>query len=243
LNGDPGSKRQPVWTPDGSRIIFRSERGGAPNLYWQTADGSDAAEALFPTPVAQFPYSISPDGTHLFLAQGTGPNTGTDIGVLILTGQRRTELLVQTPAREFFSEVSPDGRWLAYQSDESGEYQVYVRPLPDVNKGRWQISNSGGTRPAWARNARELYYFDAEQRLTAVSIEADRSTILAGRPKTLLEPKYLSDPDAYERPYDVAADGRFLMIKDEPSAERPAGTSLVVVDNWLDELKRVLPVR
>jgi eukaryotic-like serine/threonine-protein kinase len=243
LNGHPASERQPVWTPDGSRIIFRSERGGSPNLYWRAADGSGAAEALFPTALAPFPYSVSPDGTRLFLAQGTGPNTGMDIGVLILKGQRRTELLIQTPAREFFPEVSPDGRWLAYQSDESGEYQVYVRPLPDVNRGRWQISGNGGTRPARARNARELYYFDAEQRLTAVSIEADGSTIVAGRPKALLEPKYVADADAYGRPYDVAADGRFLMIKSEPSGERPAGTSLVVVDHWLDELKRVLPVR
>jgi hypothetical protein len=121
--------------------------------------------------------------------------------------------------------------------------EVYVRPLPDVNRGRWQISRNGGTRPAWARSARELYYFDDEKRLTAVSIEPHGSTIAGGTPKTLLESKYLADADAYGRSYDVVGDGRFLMIKDDPGAERPAGTSVVVVDNWLDELKSVLPVR
>jgi serine/threonine-protein kinase len=241
LNGAPGSRRQAVWTPDGSRIIFRSERGGSPNLYWQAADGSGIAEALFPTPQPQLPYSVSPDGTRVFLAQ-LSPPTRADVGVLILEGQRRTELLVQTAAQEFSAEVSPDGRWLAYQSNESGGYEVYVRPLPYVNKGRWQISTNGGSRPAWARNGRELFYFDPDNRLTAVSIQGDATTLIAGKPTTLLEAAYVAADGSYERPYDVAADGRFLMIKDDLSAgDRAAGTTLVVIANWLEELKRLHP--
>jgi hypothetical protein len=119
---------------------------------------------------------------------------------------------------------------------------VYVRPLPYVNKGRWQISTNGGSRPAWARNGRELFYFDPDNRLTAVSIQGDATTLIAGKPTTLLEAAYVAADGSYERPYDVAADGRFLMIKDDLSAgDRAAGTTLVVIANWLEELKRLHP--
>jgi serine/threonine protein kinase/Tol biopolymer transport system component len=243
LNTETGDETQPVWTLDGERIIFRSERGGSPNVYWQRADGSDPAEPLFPTPRPQFPYSLSPDGTRLFLAQ-LSPPTQADIGVLKLN-DRRTELLIQTPFQEFGAEVSPDGRWLAYQSNESGQYEIYVRPLPDVDQGRWQISTSGGTRPAWARNGRELYYVDASDRLTAVTVGTSGGTFSAGTPVTILSARYVVNAPGttYGRGYDVAADGRFLMIKNEEGAgDQPARSSLIVIHNWPEELRRVIPV-
>ena len=244
LNIGAGDATQPVWTPDGSRIIFRSERGGSPNIYWQPSDGSGSAEPLFPTPRPQFPYSVSPDGTRLFFAQ-LGSLTQADIGVLMLSG-RRSDLLIQTPFLEFGAEVSPDGRWLAYQSNESGQYEIYVRPLPDVARGRWQISTSGGARPAWARNGRELYFLDARDRLTAVTVHATGTTFDAGTPAAILPPNYVVNAPGttYGRGYDVAADGRFLMIKNEERADdQAAGDRLIVIHHWSEELDRVVPVR
>ena len=244
LNSDAGHETQPVWTLDGERIIFRSERGGSPNIYWQRSDGSGPAEPLFPTARPQFPYSLSPDGTRLFIAQ-LSPSTQADIGVLTLPG-RGTELLIQTPFYEFGAEVSPDGRWLAYQSNESGQYEIYVRPLPDVARGRWQMSTSGGARPAWARNGRELYYIDADNRLTAVSVDGAGATLAAGKPAALLPPNYVVNTPGttYGREYDVAADGRFLMIKhDGPRDAQPVASSLIVIHNWSEELRRIAPVR
>jgi serine/threonine protein kinase/Tol biopolymer transport system component len=244
LNTEAGDETQPVWTADGSRIIFRSERGGSPNIYWQPSDGSGSAEPLFPTPRPQFPYSLSPDGKRLFLAQLTPPRQA-DVGVLTLQ-ERRTELLIQTAFQEFAAEVSPDGRWLAYQSDESGRYEIYVRPLPDVNRARWQVSTSGGSRPAWARSGRELYYIDTGDRLTAVTVRAAGATLGAGTPTAILPPSYLTNAPGttYGRGYDVAADGRFLMIKNEDRAgDRPTGSSLIIIHNWSEELRRAIPVR
>jgi eukaryotic-like serine/threonine-protein kinase len=128
LNSDSGAESEPVWTADGTRIVFTSPRGGSPNLYWQAADGSGRAEPLSATPQPQYASSVSSDGTKVFVTQLAGPTTRADIGVLVTDGQRRMETLVQEASQEFSAEASPDGRWLAYQSDESGQHEVYVRP-------------------------------------------------------------------------------------------------------------------
>ena len=244
LNSGAGDATQPVWTPDGGRIIFRSERGGSPNIYWQRSDGSGPAEPLFPTPRPQFPYSAV-TRRDAFVHRANGPADAGRYRRPHVAG-RRTELLIQTPFYEFGAEVSPDGRWLAYQSNESGQYEIYVRPLPDVARGRWQISTSGGARPAWARNGRELYYIDAQDRLTAVTVDGAGAMLVAGKPAAILPPNYVVNAPGttYGRDYDVAADGRFLMIKnDGPRDAQPAGSSLIVIHNWSEELRRVVPVR
>ena len=240
LSTDAGSGMLPVWTPDGRRIIFSSERGGSPNLYWQAADGSGTVERLTTTARPQFPYSVSPDGARTVIAQ-LSPDTQSDIGVLLQ--DRRTEMLIKTGFQEFSAEISPDGRWLAYQSNESGRYEIYARPFPNVDGGRWPISNGGGTRPAWARNGRELFYLDDDNRLTGVTVRVNESTLVVGRPMRLLQEKYSTGTATYGRSYDVSPDGRFLMIKDQDRvAERPSPT-LVIVENWFEELKRLLPAR
>ncbi|HEY6415966.1 MAG TPA: hypothetical protein VIX41_07000, partial [Acidimicrobiales bacterium] len=115
----------PVWTPDGQRLAFRSMRGGPPNVYWQAADGTGAVERLTETPNEQAPYAFAPDGTRLLLRQD-GPQTGGDLMVLALDGTRRMTPLIQTAFHERNGEISPDGRWLAYESDESGQEEIYV---------------------------------------------------------------------------------------------------------------------
>jgi Tol biopolymer transport system component len=141
-----------------------------------------------------------------------------------------------------WAEFSPDGRYLAYTWNESGRIEVYVRPFPQVDRGRWQISTAGGTRPAWARSGRELFYLDASNTLTAVAVQTSGS-FSAGAPAKVFDAKYAQPfPPRY---YDVSPDGqRFLMVKDQPApAQTGTPASMIVVQNWTEELKRLVPVR
>jgi len=180
--------------------------------------------------------SFAPDGRNLVITEGG------NIHLVPMDGNRQATPLVQTPFNEGLGEISADGRWLAYQSDESGQYQIYVRPFPDVNSGRWQVSPGGGTKPVWARSGRELFYLDANGALTAVSIQTT-PTLSAGNPTKLFDTRY---PSAFNaRSYDVSPDGqRFLMIKDTQAPEQAtnsAPASIIVVLNWHEELKARLP--
>ena len=154
-----------------------------------------------------------------------------------LTGDRRAELLLHGPQSESNAEVSPDGRWLAYQSDESKQDEVYVRPFPNVDSGRWLVSTGGGTRSAWARNGRELFYYQDPGKILAVPVPAG-PTFLPGTPQVAVDGRYVAP--AANRRYDVSLDGkRFLMIKDAP--RRPS--QLIVVQNFFEELKRLAPTK
>jgi serine/threonine-protein kinase len=242
LTFDPAIDTLPVWTPDGTRIVFNSTRSGVQNLYRQAADGTGSVERLTTTGNPQFPFSITPDGARLLLGE-VAPSTGADVRQLVLTGEHKTEPLVQTSFAEYSPKISPDGRWVAYQSNESGPFQIYVRPFPAVDDGRWQLSTSGGTRPVWARNGRELFYLDGSNLLTAVPIDSSGSTLRPGNPTTLLDRPYYSGFNLGA--YDVSLDGqRFLMIKEPPTTNRQsAPASINVVLNWFEELKQRVPVK
>jgi serine/threonine-protein kinase len=231
----------PLWTPDGHRIIFESNRtGGIYNLYSQAADGTGAADALTKSQNDVWPSSISPDGTRLVLHE-TGVKTGDDLDVLVLDGKSRPEPLVQTPFAEEHGEISPDGRWLAYDSNESGQQQVHVRPFPNVNGGHWQVSASGGAKPVWAHNGKELFYL-SNNTMMAVPVQTT-STFVAGSPAKLFDAPYYAR--FTPRVYDVDRnDQRFLMIKEPPGTPDPAAkpASMVVVQNWFEELKARVPL-
>jgi serine/threonine-protein kinase len=244
---DPALDAYPVWTPDGRRVIFASARAGILNLFWQSADNSGIAERLTTSPNPQSPDSISPDGTQLIFGELVA-QTGTDLEMLRMdfsttgtgAGQRKTEPLVHTTFSEENGELSPDGRWLAYQSNESGQYEVYVRPFPNVDSGHWQISTSGGTAPVWARSGRELFYRDGTHAVTAVPIVGPNFS--AGIPIKLFDGRYFA---ATGRTYDVSPDGqRFLMIKDNAAGDQTSTlASMVVVFNWVEELKARVPTK
>lgn len=242
LTFDPGLDRAPVWTPDGRRVIFSSQRGGVVgggNVFWQLADGTGTVERLTTSPDAQYPSSIAPDGTRVVF-RGDGPKTGRDLSVVVLGSTPRAETLLQTTFNEENGEISPDGHWLAYQSNESGQEQIYVRPFPKVDAGRWQISPAGGSRPLWARSGRELFYLDANSVLTAVPVRTTPG-FSAGNPAKVFDTRYAVPQNA--RTYDVSPDGqRFLMIKDNATAgpaSNATPASMVVVLNWFEELKRL----
>jgi len=133
-------------------------------------------------------------------------------------------------------EVSPDGRWVAYESNESGQSEVYVRPFPSVNSGRWQVSNTGGTRPRWARDSHELFYVAPPGALMTVRV-GKATTFTASKPIKLLEGRYYyGAPPVLGPNYDASPDGRFLMIK--PEGEAPSSPSVVIVQNWTEELRQ-----
>jgi serine/threonine-protein kinase len=241
LTFDPGLERAPIWSPDGKRIAFSSQREAAlGNIFWQAADGTGPVERLHAATTQQFPTSFSPDGTKLLFWE-TGSDTAWDMGVVEMTGEHKSTALAKTSFNELNPEVSRDGKWMAYQSDESGQYEVYVRPFPNVDGGgKWQVSTGGGTRPLWSRNGRELFYLIEPGRVMAVPIQPG-PTFAYGNPTMIFDGPYLA-PNA-ARTYDVSPDGkRFLMIKDAPrQGDARAAPRLVLVQNFVEELKRVAP--
>jgi len=252
LNRHPAQDLSPVWTLDGKRVIWTSTRGGGnPNLYWQAADGTGEAERLTVSANNQFPTSVTPDGSSLlvFGASGDSKNASDLFTVPMKDPAHKAEVLISAAGMDFGAEVSPNGKWLAYHSNISGEFQVYVRPFPNVQDGRSQISTTGGSRAAWSRNGRELFYLDREGFLTSVAISGVAgATIAAGPPVKILNKKYYAGASLLGldlRAYDVSPDGqRFLMIKEPESV--PLVTqeaNLVMVLNWVEELKARLPGR
>jgi serine/threonine-protein kinase len=230
-----GRDSLPVWTPDGKRIAFMSNRNGTNNIYWQRADGSGGLERLTNSEYNNAPLSFSPDGQVLAF-QEINSTTGIDISVLRLS-DRKAQPFLQTPSVKGAPQFSPDGHWLAYVSDESGRYEVYVQPYPGPG-GKWQISTEGGNEPVWNHNGQELFY-RSENKVMAVAVTTQPS-FSAGKPKELFEGLYLRNVGTYPH-YDVSPDGqRFLMLK-PVDQQQAAPTQINVVLNWFEELKRLVP--
>jgi serine/threonine-protein kinase len=240
---DPRLDTYPLWTANGRKLLFTSERAGGRNLFAQAADGTGAPSRLTESPNDQLPTSLSPDGTRLAFDE-LRPATGSDVMQLRLDGTHEVTPLVQTPFTERNGEISPDGRWLAYEANDSGRFEVYVRPFPDVASDHWQVSTGGGTRPLWARNSQELFYLTATGALMRVGV-ARGPTWAATAPTKLFEGRHVAPAFLWGRTYDVSADSRrFLMIKDSAAGD-PSATpaSMVVVLNWTEELKQRVPTR
>jgi len=222
-----------AWTPDGKWIAVQSNREGPPNIFWQRADGSGGLEHLITSEYNNFPMSWSPDGQLLTFVE-VNPATGYDIWVLRMS-DRKAQPFLRTPFSEAAPRFAPDGRWLAYMSDESGRFEIYVQPYPGPD-GKWEISTEGGTEPVWNPNGRELFYRSGDK-MMAVDI-ATQPSFASGRPHMLFEGQYQPAPGAFPN-YDVSPDGqRFLMLK--PS-EQGALTQINVVLNWFEELKQKVP--
>jgi serine/threonine-protein kinase len=240
LTFDPALDRFPVWTPDSRRIIFASDRAGPSNLYWQAADNTGTVERLTQGPNVQLPDSISPDGSRLVFEE---QNPSVNLMALAMDKDRKAEPLVQSQMyAERNGEISPEGRWLAYQSNESGQFEIYVRPFPDVNSGKWQVSTMGGTRPLWARNGQELFYVAPDGALMRVAVERGPAW-RSGTPAKLFENNdgWAISANNFGRSYDISADGRrFLAIK-SAAEQTGAPSNLVVVQSWFEELKRLVP--
>jgi Tol biopolymer transport system component len=232
----------PVWTPDGRRLIFSSEREGARNLFWQAADGTGTLEQLARSPNQPNATAVTPDGARLIFTEAA-PKTSEDVMQMELKGSHTITPLVQSPFTDRNGIVSPDGHWLAYEANDSGQFEIYVRPYPDVNSGHWQVSTGGGTRPVWSRSGQELFYVSPGGAIMRVGVERGASWT-ATTPTTIIKEGYVTATAAVTgRNYDVSPDGqRFLMLKpvSEPSAPLP---QLVVVQHFDEELKRLVPAK
>jgi serine/threonine-protein kinase len=235
LTFGPAADFAPVWTPDGHRLVFFSQREGEHGLFWQPADRSGGAERLT---TGAPPSGVTPDGTQVIF--GYGGNQ--DLMMLSLDGTRRVHpLLGTTPAVERNGIVSPDGRWLAYESDNTGRFEIYVRPFPNTSAGQWLISTAGGTRPLWAPRGQELFYVAPDGVLMAVRADPRGGKWRSGSPAKILEGPYVTRSLRDKRTYEVSADGkRFLMVKQPANQAAP---QIVVVQNWTEELKRLVPTR
>jgi len=228
LTFDGTSNVDPIWTPDGKRIVFKGNKN---RLFWQPADGSGAAEELISGDLStnNVPGSWSPDGQELALTQDRAIRK---IWIMPLK-DRKPHLFDDSPLYETAPRFSPDGHWIAYASNESGRSEIYVRPYPGPG-GKWQISNEGGTEPVWNPKGRELFYRNGPK-MMAVDYSS-QPTFSAGKPKMLFEGAYVPTPRSFPD-YDVSPDGqRFLMLRATEQAQAPAQINVVL--NWDEELKQ-----
>lgn len=194
--------------------------------------------------------AVTPNGASLIVGE-LRQGQPSDLLLLPLQGDRRPRPLVQTPFTEINGEISLDGQWLAYESNESGRFEVYVRPFPNVDDGRWQVSPEGGTHPLWARSGRELLYATPSGDALMASEVSTRLGFKASAPVRLLDtrPYYfaMAAPGVVASPgrmYEVSPDGsRFLLLKARDDSTRAGPALITVVQNWDQELKRLVPAR
>ena len=207
--------------------------------YGVAADGSGMAEHLTDGAGGVRALTWTPEGRLIYEELAA-----TDVRVLSLGGGSAPQLIPLFDAPEYFYErlpaLAPDGRWLAYQSIESGTMEIYVRPFPNVSSGRWQISSGGGFAPLWSREGREIFYRNASS-IVAVQIQTDPVfRVMTSSPLFNLGGYVLAGQRGIR--YDVGPDGRFLLLKNDSPADVGLRRNIVLVQNWTEELKRLVPV-
>jgi Tol biopolymer transport system component len=219
----------PVWSPDGSRIVFQVNND---SIYRKPANGADGEELLLSGILNGRPQDLSRDGKFLVYLQ-TGGNTGADLWLLPLEGDRKPFPYLQTPYDEAEAQFSPDGRWMAYASNESGQAQVYVQTIP-AGGSKFQVSNTGGFQPRWRRDGKELFYISGDRKLMAVPVKIG-NTFEAGAAQTLFDIPPIFSPLIGRWAYQPSADGqRFLTLFNSSDTSPP----LTVVLNWQTGIKR-----
>jgi serine/threonine protein kinase len=232
LTFDPADDIDPIWSPDGTRIAFTSDRSGQRNIYWKLADGSGPEELLVGGKEAQENVEDwSRDGKYLIYNYPAGPHAV--LRVLPLAGDRKPATYLDTPFYTQQSQFSPNGKWVAYYSNESGTKEVYVQGFsldPSQPRGKWQISTGGGELPRWRRDGKELFYHFGTQYF-AVDVKTDGPTFVAGVPKSLFEAHAVGSTGSGGSPYVVTSDGkRFLVLA--ATDEKAPSSPIDVVVNW-----------
>jgi WD40-like Beta Propeller Repeat len=238
-----GTAQGPLWSPDGRYIAFRTVGGG---MSVTRSDGSGKPQPLTQSENNQLPWSFTPDGKRLaFFEQGSG--TSWDIWTVPLesdsAGMRagKPEVFLQTPADERYPAFSPDGRWMAYVSDESGIYQVYVRAFPDKG-GKWQVSNSGGGYPMWSRTGHELFFETLDHHIMAAGYTEKGDSFVADKPRVWSE-KQIEGTIGIKN-VDLAPDGKRIVVlmPVETAEAQKAQNQVTFLMNFSDELRRNVPV-
>ena len=225
------------WTPDGAQLAFYSAEGrDGGGIFVQRVDGGGDAERL--TTGNHRPYTWSSNGEHLTFIDMDGTGGGLDIGVVELGAEPSVTTLIGSPATEANHALSPDDKWLAYQTSETGQMEVFVRPFPDVGSERWLMSLEGGEDPVWHPDGSELFYRQGQAIMTVAVTDGPPSSW--GKPMRLFAAPYVFNPI---RSFDVAPDGtRFVMLKRPVASEDAAATQLIYVLNWTQELLERVPI-
>ena len=242
LTTDPGEDRSPLWTPDGQRIVFSSSRAGYPEIFWRAADGAGSDERLLAGAKDSLDLrgsGWSANGTQLLFTE-VPASIQNAIGQIAIERPSDVRMLLKNSFTNDFPAVSPDGGWMAYHSNLSGQTEIYVERYPQLGN-RQPISTGGGRLPLWSRDGRELFFSSLDgHQMFAVSVQSG-TTFVAGRPRVLFEVGMLRQT-AGNRPYDIAPDGRFLIIL-SGQAEAAGGTAsdMILVQNWFEELRRLVP--
>jgi Tol biopolymer transport system component len=235
VTSDPSSDWFPVWSHDGSAIFFGSARLGSTTIFQKGGVSPEVvfADSVLVGRVATYPNDVSQDGQFL-IYQTT--SRGYDLGVIPLSGERKPTPFVTGPSNEVQGRFSPNHRWIAYASDESGRFEVYVRPFPAESTRSMTISVAGGMQPEWRRDGKELFYISADGKLTTVPVVTTEPTFSAGTPRALFDVEVPEPTAPFPTDYAVSGDGqRFLVntVVDQPT--RPA---LTVIFNWTAALNK-----
>ena len=235
---DSGFNDYPIWTPGGERIVWVLNG----DIVWQAADGTGQVEPLTTSENNQVPSSWADDGQTLVMVESR-PGTAIDIGLLSMDGDPTIDWLLEGDANEVYPDVSPDGRWMAYTTDESGQFEVYVSPFPNVDERREKISQDGGLTPQWGPDGRALFFQTRNGTIMVAAIETE-PTFNPGIPVPVFgEPYWISAATYPDRAFDISSDGqRLLVIKEgattDTTVEEP---EIHVVLNWTEELTRLVP--
>ena len=229
----PANQTTPVWTPDGKTVFYASSVKGAPHIYAKAADGSSPERAVLEsTDSFEYPRSISPDGRYLIYERKVPKSeTGYHLWALPLFGDGRSFPIVQDAFDEGEPTVSPDGKWMAYQSNESGRREVYITAFPGGG-AKWQVSSNGGIAAKWRRDGKELFFLDPADNLVAVDVTSGEAVRL-GAPHALFQAVGIQRDFG---PYDVTMDGKKFLINSGNLKEGTEPVTLVL--NWAAELKR-----
>jgi serine/threonine-protein kinase len=225
------------WTRDGKHLVFNWSKIIGFKLYWQPTDRSSPMERLVADESLQYPGSFSRDGAILAFIDALSVSN-TDIHLLDMKSRRVTPF-INSQAWEAFPAISPDGRWMAYSSNESERAEVWIRPFPGQG-GKWKISSERGTEPIWSKDGKQLYYREAN-RVWAADIRTGES-LSHGKPRLLFEKQGLvwGSP---ARNWDLWPDGQgFIMVKEEEIKPQPV-TEMILIQNWFEELKRLVPAK
>jgi Tol biopolymer transport system component len=222
----------PIWSSDGTRVYYDSNPEGAANLYQKVGTGAGNEELLLKSGDGKFPMDCSPDGRYL-LFQVAGQKTKEDLWILPTGGDRKPYPYVQSTASEYSGHFSPDGRWIAYSSDESGKYEVYVQAFP-LTQGKWQVSISGGAAPLWSKDGKELFYLAPDKKLMVVSVTGKGTSFEQGIPKPLFD----ADVDVFAAAarYAVSRDGKRFLVNS--SVEGSSAKPIMVALDWAHGITR-----